>query len=483
MRSRGDATQQAIDVVQSTGLPLPRSERTWGFGTLMAVGLTATIATWLFPIGAAVGYFLDAGRGTAVLFGGAMIGMFLVVAATVPAATRYGIDTIATTKPQFGNRGFGFAILLQYATVVGWNCLLIIILGRSVSSILVQLGVIQAGAGPVVAGIASAGGALLCWALLARGPGMVRDFSKPVAGVVVLLGLWMLAMLLLRTGTAEIGAAAPLAASGDTRWDFAAGLEIAIASMMAWWPYIGGIVRSGANARTASWAAMLALGIPVPLLAVVGLYAGLVYGDADPAVWMSQLGGPSMAIVALLFVIVANVGTTLVGIYIASLGLLQIESVQRRSRWGVLTGATVIPVAVISAFAAEPFMANVPTFLAFMGVLLGPVVGIQIADLLVIRRGQLDVRGLYREAGSPYRYLAGFNPAGFIAAAAGSAVYLYLLNPVTFSSRGPFALVTATVPSVVVGAVVYLLAYRAQVRFIGQRSEAAPAKRADPARV
>ncbi len=253
---------------------------------------------------------------------------------------------------------------------------------------------------------------------------------------------------------------------------------------MAWWPYIGGIVRSGKSAKTASWAALLALGIPVPLLAVVGLYAGLVYGDADPAVWMSQLGGPSMAIVALLFVIVANIGTTLVGIYIASIGLLQIESVQRRSRWGLLTGATVIPVALISAFAAEPFMNNVPTFLAFMGVLLGPVVGIQIADLLFIRRGQLDVRGLYRHAGSPYRYLAGFNPAGFVAAAAGSAIYLYLLNPVTFSSREPFSLLTATVPSVLVGGVAYFLAYRIQSRFIGQRSSGVPAsEQVDSARL
>jgi nucleobase:cation symporter-1, NCS1 family len=455
------ATEAARTIAAESGLPAGGAERTWGFGTLLAVGLTCTIATWLFPIGAAVGLFLDAGRGTAVLFGGAMIAMLIVALAVVPVSTRYGIDSIAASKPQFGTHGFSLTLLLQYVTVIGWNCLLIIILGRSVSTILTQSGIVPADAGPGVAAVASALGALGCWLILLRGPAMMKDYARGIAVIVTILGIWMLATLVSSVGIEGIAAAQPSAASGDRLWDFAAGFEITVASMMAWWPYIGGIVRLGRSTRQSMWASMLALGLAVPLLAIVGLYAGLVFADPDPTVWLVQLGGVGVGIAALVFVIVANVGTALVGVYVASVGLLQVPAIQRRARWSWLTAATLVPVAVIAGFFPNQFYDNVPTFLAFMGVLLGPVVGIQLADLYVVRRQRIDVAGLYDlRPGSPYYYVRGINPAGFVAVALGSATYLYLLNPVTFESNVPFQYVSATIPAIAVAATAYLIAYR-----------------------
>jgi NCS1 family nucleobase:cation symporter-1 len=55
--------------------------------------------------------------------------------------------------------------------------------------------------------------------------------------------------------------------------------------------------------------------------------------------------------------------------------------------------------------------------------LLGAVGGVILADYLVVRRGRLDVRGLYDEHGI-YRYTNGVNPRALVALALGIAVAL-----------------------------------------------------------
>ncbi len=56
--------------------------------------------------------------------------------AAMPVSVRYGIDTVAASKPIFGFRGSWFAIFVQYASIIGWNCLLIILLERATAEVL-----------------------------------------------------------------------------------------------------------------------------------------------------------------------------------------------------------------------------------------------------------------------------------------------------------------------------------------------------------
>jgi NCS1 family nucleobase:cation symporter-1 len=61
--------------------------------------------------------------------------------------------------------------------------------------------------------------------------------------------------------------------------------------------------------------------------------------------------------------------------------------------------------------------------------LLGAVGGVILCDYLLVRRRELDVRGLYDEAG-PYRYRDGVNPSAIIALLAGVLVALLgLISP------------------------------------------------------
>jgi nucleobase:cation symporter-1, NCS1 family len=65
---------------------------------------TAAAATWCYIIGEYVGYYLNFDKGFFTLLAGSMIGMLIVALAAVPVSIRFGVDSIASSKPQFGSR-------------------------------------------------------------------------------------------------------------------------------------------------------------------------------------------------------------------------------------------------------------------------------------------------------------------------------------------------------------------------------------------
>jgi NCS1 family nucleobase:cation symporter-1 len=111
--------------VEQSGWPLTIHDRHWTQWQLFVVLVVAACATWCYIIGEYVGYYLNMRMGFAAMTAGSMIGMLLVTLAVVPVATRYGVDSIASATPQFGNRGWIITVFLQYASIIGWNSLLL----------------------------------------------------------------------------------------------------------------------------------------------------------------------------------------------------------------------------------------------------------------------------------------------------------------------------------------------------------------------
>ena len=442
---------------QRAAWPLLQSERTWGQARLFMVLLVAAAATWCYIIGEYVGYYLNLKMGFAALTAGSMIGMLLVTLAVVPTATRYGVDSIAAARPQFGSRGWIITVFLQYVSIIGWNALLIIFFGRSVAELLRLLGLVDETAEAWITPVVTLVGCAFVYGTLLRGATGLERVSVVLFFFIVGVGAWMVWLLLDQQGDA-LAAAVPAYASGDLQWDYVTGVELGIASLLSWWPYIGAMVRQAPSAHTATLPSMLGMGLPVPLLSVIGLAAILALQVSDPAAWMVQLGGPVYGAIALVFVIAANLGTAVAGVYATTVGLKQVPGLNRIA-WHWLLLAALVPVAIVGVFIQDLFFANFGTFLAFIGVAFGPVCAIQIVDTLILRRGRISVRGLY-DGGpdSAYRYWAGFNPAAILAMAAGCATYLWLLDPITYESAGPYAFLTASLPTVVVSGVVYLLA-------------------------
>ncbi|MEQ1578219.1 MAG: cytosine permease [Hyphomicrobium sp.] len=442
--------------IEQSGWPLTAADRHWTQRQLFVVLLVAAAATWCYVIGEYVGYYLNLKMGFAALTAGSMIGMFLVTLSVVPMATRYGIDSIASAKPQFGNRGWMITVFLQYASIIGWNSLLLIFFGKSVSQLLTTLGVVDAESSGFVVRAVSALACAGVFLVLMRGATGLERMSMVLFSFIVGIGLWMAWMLLTNQADA-IAAAKPSAASGSLQWDYVTGLEIGIVSLLSWWPYIGAMVRESPDAHTATLPAMLGMGLPVPILSVVGLASILALQTSDPSAWLIQLGGSTYGVIALLFVIAANIGTAIAGVYATGVGLRQVPAFAQMP-WSTLVLMGLVPVAAVSILVPDLFFSNFGTFLAFIGVFFAPLCAIQIVDYFLLRGQRINIRGIYQQGpGSPYQYWGGFNIAAILAMAAGFFTYLYLLNPVSYASNSPYQYLTASLPTAFVGGLVYLI--------------------------
>lgn len=450
-------TRAPVQHVEQSGWPLTKADRHWNQRQLFVVLLVAAAATWCYVIGEYVGYYLNLRMGFAAMTAGSMIGMLLVTLAVVPAATRYGTDSIASSRPQFGSRGWIVTVFLQYASIIGWNCLLMIFFSKSVAQLLIAIGIVQPESAGLIVPVASVLACAVVYAILMRGGTGLERVSRILFFCIVGVGAWMLYVLLTQQWNA-ITTATPAYASGDLQWDYVTGIEIGIVSLLSWWPYIGAMVREAPDAHTATLPSMLGMGLPVPILSVVGLAAILALQVSDPAAWLVQLGGPVYGVVALIFVIAANLGTTLAGVYATGVGLRQVPGLSNAS-WSTVILIGLVPVAAVSIFVPELFFANFGTFLAFIGVFFAPLCAIQIVDYFILRRQRLSIRGIFTTGeASPYHYWGGFNPAAILAMAAGFFTYLYLLNPITYASRTPYEFMTAALPTALVSGIVYWVA-------------------------
>ncbi len=436
--------------------PLLAQERTWGAARLTLTLATTAAATWCYLIGESVGSYLGFIKGGLALGAGCMMGMVLVLLAAGPTCVRFGIDSIAATKPQFGSRGWIVPAALQAVSIIGWNSLLIIFFAKSAVQLSVALGILDTNwrSAALVPALTVVACAIIFMALRRGAIGVSIVANILVAHVFI--GVWML-YLLISHRWPELVAARPANASPSHLWNYTTGVELGIGATLSWWPYIGAMIRMAPNGRTIVLPVMLGMAAPVPVLSLIGLAGVLVLKSSDPTEWLRIVGGPAYAIISLTFVTAANFGTTTAGIYASAIGLRNFETLQKRT-WTTLLLITIAPVALVGILIPELFFAKFGNFLALIGVAFAPLCGIQIVDYFALRRGRIDVRALYADApGHPYYFWRGINPAAMIALTAGCLTYVALLNPLTYNSAALYPYLTASLPSATAAGLVYFV--------------------------
>lgn len=434
----------------------------------MLVSISTSVATWCFLIGGFVGYYLNAKMGLATLIAGSMIGMFILSLAIVLPSAKYGLESVTTSKAFFGNRGWYIALALQYLSVIGWNSILLIFFGKATTQLLVGTGMLAETASTVSVSVCSIVAVAVIWWLLRRGAPAVAKVSSVIAVLVIVVGIWMFYMILSNFGLSAITSAVPAYAAESRLWNFTTGIEIGIISLIAWWPYIGGIVRVVPKTKDTTLPSMLGLGLPVAIMSIIGLLSILVIGDPDPTMWMLELGGIGYGSVALAFIALANFGSAMIGVYISTVGLRNLP-IMAKQRWNVSTIIALIPVAFVAVVIPELFFSGFGNFLTILGVLFAPLLGIQIVDYHFFRNKTLDVRALYDSSSSSiYAFWKGWNPVSIISMALGFITYLYLLDPLTYESHSPYQYMTATIPTMFVGGVSYWVLTKAVVIPLGK---------------
>ncbi|MGN7860832.1 purine-cytosine permease family protein [Microbacterium sp. 22303] len=444
-------------------LPLASNEREWQPRTLFFSSAQAAVATWCFIIGSYVAYYLDAAQGSIVMPAAMLGGMFLVWLATVPMATRYGLEAVRSTRAVFGTRGSRFSVALIFLFTIGWGTTLMILSGKSAAYLLVALSIVPEEQAWLVQMVTSVISLVIVWLFISRGPAILRRVGAVVAISVIALGLMVIIAIVVSIGVDKLFAAVPAFASGNNLLDYTTGIELMLATALSWWPYVGGMSRFNKSTKKSILPVNLGLGLAVAIICLIGLYTELLFpgSGGNPIQGLFEVGGLALALPAFAFIIISNIGTTMVGTYTAALALKQQPAIDAKFSWRMATGAAVLTAIIVIVFAAEPFYENFGTFLTLSAVVFGPLCGLQIADYFLLRKQILDIDGLYStDRGGSYWYTGGFNIAGFASLAVGMVVFFLILDPITFVSSGIFPFTTATLPATATTMLVYVVLMR-----------------------
>jgi NCS1 family nucleobase:cation symporter-1 len=214
---------------------------------------------------------------------------------------------------------------------------------------------------------------------------------------------------------------------------------------------------------------MIGLYAAAAIAEVVGLLAALSLGSVDPTVWMIPLGGTALGVLALVFIVFANITSMVSQTYANCLGLLRASGeIAKRIRWATVAGALLLPSAV-GVFFPSVIYDSFFKFLAWISLALAPLCGIYFVDFFFLRHRKLDVRGLYEGEGlSRYAFWGGINPAALVSVALGSVVYFLLLNPVTFEQAVIFRYLSASLPAFLATGIAHILLTKLVVQPLGK---------------
>jgi NCS1 family nucleobase:cation symporter-1 len=446
-------------------LPLVRDEREYSTRGILATGFTYAVAAWCFLIGGYAANVVGAVQGVVALIAGCVMGVTVAAAASALACNRYGLEQIDYTKSCFGQKGAKLILIFYVANQVGWTGMILVMFGRGVANVAAAAAATTgsvADLGPGAAWLvrlAVGAGIVAAYAIVVRGVHVLNVLNAIVTpGLVLVTGL-LFYVILRHGGWAAVVARAPLEPSGDRRLGYVIALEYGLGAGFSWWPGIGFLTRNTDTQRNSLYPQVLTMGLGMGVVCCTGLLAGLLYRSYDPTVWMMRAGGPLLGAAALALVAVANVSASAIMMYTAALACRHVGPL-RKLPWPALVACAFVPV-LVYAVAPEPLYARGSAFLAYNATMFAPISGVLMVDYLFLRRRRLNVSQIFEDGShGHYRFLGGFNPAALGCVLAGQLLYVWLLDPVNLTARGPVRVLTASAPAVILPMAAYFLLAR-----------------------
>ena len=467
-RQHGAATESPEREATFGTLPVLRHERVWNFADFTWVNIGLAIATWAFLVGGATALFVGAERGIAAMVIGNAIGVALMILASVVSSGRYGLEQYTFLRSVFGPLGIAVIVLTVILVIeMGWTAVLAVMFGRATAQVSNEVLDTNIGPNGILVTLFALVALAVAWFVLARGPVTIRFFNRIVAPVLAVVVVVMLVLIFSERSWSEIAAAPPLEPFDDDALNFMIAVEFNLGVGFSWWPVMGSLARLTTTPRAALWPNMIGLFAATIVAQVVGLFAALTLGDADPTVWMIPLGGTVLGIIALVFVAFANITSMSSIVYSTCLALRQAGGRPlQRLRWEVLTAAFFLLPAVIVFFPGGLYD-NFLKFVTWGSAALASICGVVVADYFLLRRQRIDLRAVYDDRG-PYAFWGRVNPVAVAAFVLGFVVYVALFNPQTLRANSPFELISASVPAFLAALVVHVLGARLIVMRAGR---------------
>lgn len=447
-------------------VPMLARERQYSFWDLFLATSGFSIATWCYTQGAYVAQYLSFRQMLINIFCFNII-WILIECIPVFFATRYGIDLWIWLRSVLGKKGVAiFATVISLANF-GWYAVDSQLFASSMINLFAGFGVVLNPDvwKPVLGVLCVALGTLIALG----GPDVIKWVNRFLVTALLIVGAVVVIICFTAVPIGDMLKVQPdTSLYGSALGRFMLSAEGNVAFAFSWSTQALVMPRLAKSEKSGYWATAGAYGIVAPFFVAAGgvmaiaMFVRAGYYESDPTVMLSTLAGPGFALLSLLMVAFANIGTQGTGSYV---NCMIIKSGLPKVSYKLLVVLTAIYVAALTIWGWV--MDNFGSFISMAAQIQGPIIGMTVVDYLIVKKRKISLKSLYNIDGHrAYEFTGGFNLVGLgcmLIAFVTNIIFVY--NPLTAEIKSPiFMLLTGSGYTAVCGGLLYWLSSLSPLR-------------------
>ena len=447
-------TQETITGV----VPMLSNDRQYNFMDLFLSTSGFAIATWCYTQGAYVAEFLTFKQMLINIFCFNIV-WILIECLPVFFGVRYGIDLWVWLRSVLGIKGVAiFATVISLANF-GWYAVDAQLFASSMINLFGYFGItLNTELWAPVLGV----GCVVLGTLIALGgPDVIKWTSRILVTALLAVGVIVVILCFTAVPISDIAAVRPNI-EGSKLANFMLTAEGNVAFAFSWSTQAIVMPRLCRSESKGYWGTSIAYGIVAPFFVAAGgvmalaMFVRCGYYESDPTTMLATLAGPGFALLSLLMVAFANIGTQGIGSYV---NCMIVKSGLPKISYRLLVLIAMVYVSLLTVWGWV--MDNFGTFISLAAYIQGPIIGMTIVDYLIVKKRKLSLKSVYFMKGhDAYKFTNGFNIVGLACLVISfAACMLFVYNPLSGAIKsGIFLVLTGSGFTAVCGGFLYWLA-------------------------
>ena len=418
-------------------IPVLQNEKVYGFLDAFLILSGYCIATWSYTQGT----YLTTLVGFKQLLIGAFVGailMLLIYQLPVILSVRYGIDIWIWLRSVFGISGVKIMAVIIIIINYPWYAVCADLFASSMTNLALIFGIsLPSFMHLILAIVCVIIGTLIAY----KGIGAITWTTRILVPLLLAAGVMVIAIGFTSVPASVIWDYKPQNTGYPNNIiPYIISIEANFAFVITLIGGMAGVPRLTKNENAGYWAGVFGQGVSGSLFVVVGAVMSIAMQYAvgettdDPTAMIATLSVPAFALVSLLLVAFANIGTQAVGSYIYG---VMLKSSFRKAKYSVIIMILALYVSVLSVWGKV--MEYFGSFLTISACIYAPVAALLFVDFFFVRKQKISLRSAFALKGyCAYKYTKGINWVGFVCVAVGIIISLSIYNPVTSRVHNTF---------------------------------------------
>lgn len=441
-------------------VPMLKGDRKYSFLDLFLSTSGFAIATWCYTQGAYVAQYLSFSQMLINIF---CFNIVWIIIECIPVlfATRYGIDLWIWLRSVLGQKGVAVLSTVISLANFGWYAVAANLFSSSMINLAGNFGLYLNPDiwNPILGTLCVVLGTLIALG----GPDVIKWTNRFLVTALLIVGAVVVVLCFTAVPIGDIIAYKPVVDNGlSSIENFMLSAEGNVAFAFSWSTQALVMPRLARTERSGFWGTSTAYGIVAPFFVTAGGVMAIamfiktgVYSD-DPTAMLATLCGSGVALLSLLLVAFANVGTQGTGSYV---NCMIVKSGMPKVSYKILVLIAMVYVSGLTIWGGVS--ENFGAFISLAAYLQGPIIGMILVDYLIVKKRKLSLKSAYFMKGhDAYKFTGGVNIVGvgclvitFILA------MLFVYNPMTGEIKSNiFLITTGSGFTAIVGGLLYWVA-------------------------